>query len=206
MVIENRKKIISALLSILEKNNYNSVTIEKISRSSKLKKETIFAEFADIESIVFAYLNQVDIEMLERVRNETDLSDPHELMFNMIINRLEIYDRNRKSILNLLSNKSKFRYKYFLLSTKLSQLFDGIYQGNKDEDKYIAHFSKNLGFIYIYKQVLNKWLNNNDMSVIMAYIDKQIQKGEMYYGYIKTPINILDNFLLKIKKTSNSFN
>lgn len=206
MVIENRKKIISALLSILEKNNYNSVTMEKISRSSKLKKETIFAEFADIESIVFAYLNQVDIEMLERVRNETDLSDPHELMFNMIINRLEIYDRNRKSILNLLSNKSKFRYKYFLLSTKLSQLFDGIYQGNKDEDKYIAHFSKNLGFIYIYKQVLNKWLNNNDMSVIMAYIDKQIQKGEMYYGYIKTPINILDNFLLKIKKTSNSFN
>ncbi|MAU86327.1 MAG: TetR/AcrR family transcriptional regulator [Alphaproteobacteria bacterium] len=206
MVIENRKKIISALLSILEKNNYNSVTIEKISRSSKLKKETILAEFADIESIVFAYLNQVDIEMLERVRNETDLSDPHELMFNMIINRLEIYDRNRKSILNLLSNKSKFRYKYFLLSTKLSQLFDGIYQGNKDEDKYIAHFSKNLGFIYIYKQVLNKWLNNNDMSVIMAYIDKQIQKGEMYYGYIKTPINILDNFLLKIKKTSNSFN
>ncbi len=206
MVIENRKKIISALLSILEKNNYNSVTIEKISRSSKLKKETIFAEFADIESIVFAYLNQVDIEMLERVRNETDLSDPHELMFNMIINRLEIYDRNRKSILNLLSNKSKFRYKYFLLSTKLSQLFDGIYQGNKDEDKYIAHFSKNLGFIYIYKQVLNKWLNNNDISVIMAYIDKQIQKGEMYYGYIKTPINILDNFLLKIKKTSNSFN
>ena len=200
------KKIISALLSILEKNNYNSVTIEKISRSSKLKKETIYAEFADIESIVFAYLNQVDIEMLERVRNETDLSDPHELMFNMIINRLEIYDRNRKSILNLLSNKSKFRYKYFLLSTKLSQLFDGIYQGNKDEDKYIAHFSKNLGFIYIYKQVLNKWLNNNDMSVIMAYIDKQIQKGEMYYGYIKTPINILDNFLLKIKKTSNSFN
>tara|TARA_E500000178_G_scaffold342400_2_gene387578 strand:+ start:22891 stop:23511 length:621 start_codon:yes stop_codon:yes gene_type:complete len=206
VVIENRKKIISALLSILEKNNYNSVTIEKISRSSKLKKETILAEFADIESIVFAYLNQVDIEMLERVRNETDLSDPHELMFNMIINRLEIYDRNRKSILNLLSNKSKFRYKYFLLSTKLSQLFDGIYQGNKDEDKYIAHFSKNLGFIYIYKQVLNKWLNNNDMSVIMAYIDKQIQKGEMYYGYIKTPINILDNFLLKIKKTSNSFN
>ena len=206
MVIENRKKIISALLSILEKNNYNSVTIEKISRSSKLKKEIIYAEFADIESIVFAYLNQVDIEMLERVRNETDLSDPHELMFNMIINRLEIYDRNRKSILNLLSNKSKFRYKYFLLSTKLSQLFDGIYQGNKDEDKYIAHFSKNLGFIYIYKQVLNKWLNNNDMSVIMAYIDKQIQKGEMYYGYIKTPINILDNFLLKIKKTSNSFN
>tara|TARA_B100001142_G_scaffold266022_1_gene270352 strand:+ start:96 stop:716 length:621 start_codon:yes stop_codon:yes gene_type:complete len=206
VVIENRKKIISALLSILEKNNYNSVTIEKISRSSKLKKETIFAEFADIESIVFAYLNQVDIEMLERVRNETDLSDPHELMFNMIINRLEIYDRNRKSILNLLSNKSKFRYKYFLLSTKLSQLFDGIYQGNKDEDKYIAHFSKNLGFIYIYKQVLNKWLNNNDISVIMAYIDKQIQKGEMYYGYIKTPINILDNFLLKIKKTSNSFN
>ena len=206
MVIENRKKIISALLSILEKNNYNSVTIEKISRSSKLKKETILAEFADIESIVFAYLNQVDIEMLERVRNETDLSDPHELMFNMIINRLEIYDRNRKSILNLLSNKSKFRYKYFLLSTKLSQLFDGIYQGNKDEDKYIAHFSKNLGFIYIYKQVLNKWLNNNDMSVIMAYIDKQIQKGEMYYGYIKTPINILDNSLLKIKKTSNSFN
>jgi hypothetical protein len=206
VVIENRKKIITALLSILEKNNYNSVTIEKISRSSKLKKETIFAEFADIESIVFEYLNQVDIEMLERVRNETDLSDPHELMFNMIINRLEIYDRNRKSILNLLSNKSKFRYKYFLLSTKLSQLFDGIYQGNKDEDKYIDHFSKNLGFIYIYKQVLNKWLNNNDMSVIMAYIDKQIQKGETYYGYIKTPINILDNFLLKIKKTSNSFN
>ena len=100
MEIENRKKIISALLSILEKNNYNSVTIEKISRSSKLKKETIYAEFADIESIVFAYLNQVDIEMLERVRNETDLSDPHELMFNMIINRLEIYDRNWKSILN----------------------------------------------------------------------------------------------------------
>ena len=193
-------------MAIIEKYNYKSVKIEQSSRSSKLNKDTILAEFADIESIVFAYLNQVDIEMLERVRNETDLSDPHELMFNMIINRLEIYDRNRKSILNLLSNKSKFRYKYFLLSTKLSQLFDGIYQGNKDEDKYIAHFSKNLGFIYIYKQVLNKWLNNNDMSVIMAYIDKQIQKGEMYYGYIKTPINILDNFLLKIKKTSNSFN
>lgn len=206
MAIENRTKIIRSLISILEKNNYNSITIEKIARSSKLKKEIIYTEFVDIESIVYEYLNQVDIEMLEQVKKESNLSDPHDLMFNMIISRLEIYDRNRKSVLNLLSNKSNFKYRYFLRSTKIAQLFDGIYQGNKDEDEYIACFSKNIGFLYIYKKVLNKWLEDNDLSNIMAYTDNQIQRGDMYYGYLRRPINILDNFLTKIRKTSDNYN
>ena len=62
-------------------------------------------EFLDVDSIALQYLNEVDIETLNLAKEDSDLNNPKDIMFNIIINRLEIYERSRASILNLLDRK-----------------------------------------------------------------------------------------------------
>ena len=112
MINSNKEQILAAFLDILKRNSYNSITIEKIARRAKIKKEVIMSEFIDVDSIAFQYLNEVDIETLQLVKEDSDSNNPRDIMFNIIINRLEIYDRTRASILNLLDSKSKFNIKY----------------------------------------------------------------------------------------------
>ena len=80
----NKKQIIAAFIDILKRNSYNSITFEKIARKAKVKKEVIMSEFIDVDSIALQYLNEVDIETLNLAKEDSDLNNPKDIMFNII--------------------------------------------------------------------------------------------------------------------------
>ena len=202
MVNSNKEQILAAFLDILKRNSYNSITIEKIARKAKIKKEVIMSEFIDVDSIAFQYLNEVDIETLQLVKEDSDSNNPRDIMFNIIINRLEIYDRTRGSILNLLDGKSKFNIKYLATTPRLIKLFDIIY---KNENNLILNkLSRDVGFLLIYKQVLRSWKTNNNISDLMSLTDKKLRKAGEIYSYVKKPVSIIDNLLCKSLKSRNN--
>lgn len=198
----NKKQIIAAFIDILKRNSYNSITIEKIARKAKVKKEVIMSEFIDVDSIALQYLNEVDIETLNLAKEDSDLNNPKDIMFNIIINRLEIYDRSRASILNLLDRKSDFRLKYIATLPRLIKIFDLIY--NNKNNTSLKKLSRDAGFLYIYKQVLRAWIINKEISELMSMTDKKLIRAGEIYSYISKPVAILDDLLCKQLKTKKN--
>ena len=198
----NKKQIIAAFIDILKRNSYNSITIEKIARKAKVKKEIIMSEFIDVDSIALQYLNEVDIETLNLAKEDSDSNNPKDIMFNIIINRLEIYDRSRASILNLLDRKSDFRLKYIATLPRLIKIFDLIY--NNKNNISLKKLSRDVGFLYIYKQVLRAWMINKEISELMSMTDKKLIRAGEIYRYISKPVTILDDLLCKQLKTKKN--
>ena len=198
----NKKQIIAAFIDILKKNSYSSITIEKIARKAKVKKEIIMSEFIDVDSIALQYLNEVDIETLHLAKEDSDSNNPKDIMFNIIINRLEIYDRSRASVLNLLDRKSDFRLKYIATLPRLIKIFDLIY--NNKNNISLKKLSRDVGFLYIYKQVLRAWMINGEISELMSITDKKLIRAGEIYSYISKPVAILDDLLSKPLKTKKN--
>ena len=198
----NKKQIIAAFIDILKRNSYSSITIEKIARKAKIKKEIIMSEFIDVDSIALQYLNEVDIETLHLAKEDSDSNNPKDIMFNIIINRLEIYDRSRASVLNLLDGKSDFRLKYIATLPRLIKIFDLIY--NNKNNTSLKKLSRDVGFLYIYKQVLRAWIINKEISELMSMTDKKLIRAGEIYSYISKPVAILDDLLCKQLKTKKN--
>ena len=195
----HKEQIITAFLDILKKNSYSAITIEKIARKAKVKKDIIISEFIDVDSIAFQYLNEVDIETLMLAKEDSDPNNPKDIMFNIIINRLEIYDRNRTSILKLLDGKSDFRLKYISTLPRLIKIFDLIYKNKNNAS--LKKLSRDIGFLYIYKQVLRAWIINKDISELMSLTDKKLIRAGEIYSYLNKPAAILDDLVCKSFKT-----
>ncbi len=198
----HKEQIITAFLDILKKNSYSAITIEKIARKAKVKKDIIISEFIDVDSIAFQYLNEVDIETLMLAKEDSDPNNPKDIMFNIIINRLEIYDRNRTSILKLLDGKSDFRLKYISTLPRLIKIFDLIYK-NKNSAS-LKKLSRDIGFLYIYKQVLRAWIINEEISELMSLTDKKLIRAGEIYSYLNKPAAILDDLVCKSFKTKKN--
>ena len=113
MTKSNKEIAVDTLLSLLEKENYNLITIEKVARRAKLKKENIKADFLDLDSIVHEFLNNIDLEVEDLTREDANTKDPKDIIFNIILNKLELYSRRRNAIINLIGKESNFRNKYF---------------------------------------------------------------------------------------------
>ncbi|MEK9795002.1 MAG: hypothetical protein VW265_05635, partial [Hyphomicrobiales bacterium] len=155
MTKTNKEKAVDALLSLLEKENYNLITIEKVARRAKLKKENIKADFLDLDSIVYEFFNNIDLEVGDLTREDANINDPKDIILNIILNKLELYSRRRNAIINLIGKESNFRNKYFFQMTNITRIFDDIYKN--DKQKNLHKLSRDIGLIHIYKQTIDQW-------------------------------------------------
>ena len=199
MVQAIKTKIINATIELLEKEDYNSLSLVKVARKSKIKKSQVQDLFIDIDSIIYSYLDNVDIKMINQVKKDANLSDMHDIIFNLVMARIDHYQENRTSIINLLSKKSSFRYKYLIRSARLAKYPDILYQETEDSAPKLTKITKEIGFLFIYKQSIFFWLENEDTSKVMSHLDGLLDKGSTCFGYIKTPLNILDDYITKMQ-------
>ena len=199
MVQTIKTKIINATIELLKKEDYDSLSFVKVARKAKIKKNQVEDLFIDIDSIIYSYLDNVDIQMINQAKKDADLSDMHDIIFNLVMARIDIYQENRSSIINLLSKKSSFRYKYLIRSARLAKYPDILYQDTEDSRSKLTKISKEIGFLFIYKQSIFFWLENQDTPKVMSHLDGLLAKVNTCFDYIKTPLNILDDFIAKIQ-------
>lgn len=202
MTDTNKRKAVDALLSILEKENYNLITLEKVARRAKLKKDQIKADFLDLDSIVYEFLNNIDLEVGDLTREDANIKDPKDIIFNIILNKLELYSRRRNAIINLIGKESNFRNTYFFQMTNITRIFDNIYIN--DNQKNLHKLSRDIGLIHIYKQTLDQWILDDDMSKIMSFLDKKLIKSGEIFEQISKPIIFIDNLVSKFSKSRSA--
>jgi len=202
MTKSNKEKAVDALLSLLEKENYNLITIEKVARRAKLKKENIKADFLDLDSIVHEFLNNIDLEVEDLTREDANTKDPKDIIFNIILNKLELYSRRRNAIINLIGKESNFRNKYFFQMTNITRIFDNIYIN--DKQKNLQKLSRDIGLVHIYKQTIDQWILDDDMSKIMSFLDQKLTKSGKIFERISKPIKFVDSLVLKFSKSRSA--
>ena len=101
------------------------------------------------------------------------------IILNIILNKLELYSVRRNAIINLIGKESNFRNKYFFQMTNITRIFDDIYKN--DKQKNLHKLSRDIGLIHIYKQTIDQWILDDDMSKIMSFLDqKLIKSGEIF--------------------------
>lgn len=198
----NKGKAVDALLSILEKENYNLITLEKVARRAKLKKEQIKADFLDLDSIVYVFLNNIDLEVGDLTRVDANIKDPKDIIFNIILNKLELYSRRRNAIINLIGKESNFRNKYFFQMTNITRIFDNIYKNTNQ--KNLHKLSRDIGLIHIYKQTVDQWILDDDMSKIMSFLDQKLTRSVEIFEQISKPIKFVDNLVSKFSKSRSA--
>lgn len=202
MAKTNKEKVVDALLSLLEKENYNLINIEKVARRAKLKKENIKADFLDLDSIVYEFLNNIDLEVGDLTREDANINDPKDIILNIILNKLELYSGRRNAIINLIGKESNFRNKYFFQMTNITRIFDDIYKN--DKQKNLHKLSRDIGLIHIYKQTIDQWMLDDDMSKIMSFLDQKLIKSGEIFEQISKPIKFVDNLVSKFSKSRSA--
>ena len=202
MTKSNKEIAVDTLLSLLEKENYNLITIEKVARRAKLKKENIKADFLDLDSIVHEFLNNIDLEVEDLTREDANTKDPKDIIFNIILNKLELYSRRRNAIINLIGKESNFRNKYFFQMTNITRIFDNIYIN--DKQKNLQKLSRDIGLVHIYKQTIDQWILDDDMSKIMSFLDQKLIKSGKIFERISKPIKFVDSLVSKFSKSRSA--
>ena len=102
----------------------------------------------------------------------------------------------------MLDGKSDFRLKYIATLPRLITIFDLIY--NNKNNISLKKLSRDVGFLYIYKQVLRAWMINKEISELMSMTDKKLIRAGEIYSYISKPVAILDDLLCKPLKTKKN--
>tara|TARA_B110000858_G_C17653197_1_gene403686 strand:- start:430 stop:873 length:444 start_codon:yes stop_codon:yes gene_type:complete len=114
-----------------------------------------------------------------------------EIIFNIIMSRLDLLNENKISIKRLSNSKANIKISFFLRSSRIQKWI--LQEANIDSvgfEKIINQY----GLIYVYTRTLAIWLEDDDpmMSKTMAFLDKTLTKGEKYIQNIQVPIKIIN--------------
>jgi hypothetical protein len=86
--------------------------------------------------------------------------------------------------------------------TNITRIFDDIYKN--DKQKNLHKLSRDIGLIHIYKQTIDQWILDDDMSKIMSFLDQKLIKSGEIFEQISKPIKFVDNLVSKFSKSRSA--
>ena len=86
--------------------------------------------------------------------------------------------------------------------TNITRIFDNIYINDKQKNLY--KLSRDIGLIHIYKQTIDQWILDDDMSKIMSFLDQKLTKSGKIFERISKPIKFVDSLVLKFSKSRSA--
>ena len=86
--------------------------------------------------------------------------------------------------------------------TNITRIFDNIYIN--DKQKNLQKLSRDIGLVHIYKQTIDQWILDDDMSKIMSFLDQKLTKSGKIFERISKPIKFVDSLVLKFSKSRSA--
>ncbi len=179
-----KDKAVEAALSLAANKPWGSVTFDDIMHEAELSKEQGQEYFDDKSDILAAYGRKIDVRMLEGISsNAADMSH-REQIFDIIMERFDIVNENRDSILSIL-NSFKGDPKEALLSLPhLGRSITRVLEAANIPTDGMMGCLRVTGLTGVYLYVLKAWKDDDsaDMAKTMAALDKALDKAEMVYN------------------------
>lgn len=165
---QSKKKIVSALLVVMQQYDYKEITITQLAQEAKLSRKTFYRLFKDKEDVILYLFENLYIECFEQIQSQSAQG-----YWDIVQCYFDFWEKH-KSILSM-----------FKQSTLLPVLFDGAYKysfkifeyrHSKDE---IEHFSIHLSYLLAYSlggmhSMLLKWVEN-DMCIPSYILIEQLK-------------------------------
>lgn len=165
---QSKKKIVNALLVVMQQYDYKEITITQLAQEAKLSRKTFYRLFKDKEDVLSYLFENLYIECFEQIK-----SQPTQGYWDIVQCYFDFWEKN-KSVLNI-----------FKQSILLPVLFDGAYKysfsifeyGHSKEEA--EQFSMHLPYLLAYSlggmhSMLLKWVEN-DMTIPSSVLIEQLK-------------------------------
>ena len=184
-------KIIKATLDLLRDHELDNITFLMISKKCTLDANDIKRYFLDIDSIIHAYFDDIDLRMIDSYSSNVTEETGKEIIFNIIMSRLDLLNENKISVKRLVKGKSNLKISFFIRSSRIQKW---ILQEANIHSIGFERTINQYGLMYLYARIINVWLEDNDpmMSKTMAFLDKSLTNGEKYIQNMQMPIKVIN--------------
>ena len=184
-------KIIKATLDLLRDHELDNITFLMISKKCTLDANDIKRYFLVIDSIIHAYFDDIDLRMIDSYSSNVTEETGKEIIFNIIMSRLDLLNENKISVKRLVKGKSNLKISFFIRSTRIQKW---ILQEANIHSIGFERTINQYGLMYLYARIINVWLEDNDpmMSKTMAFLDKSLTNGEKYIQNMQMPIKVIN--------------
>ncbi len=145
-----KESIFTALMKLLEKNQFNDVTITQITNLAGVSRMAFYRNYNVKEDIIIIYLDEMFEEFMNEIKNSkvVEKYDVALLYFS--------YFKERKNFIKTLIKAGLIYILYDRLSCYLFNFFESIGINNLPHSNYLTRYAS--GGLY---SVLIEWLNND---------------------------------------------
>jgi AcrR family transcriptional regulator len=102
-------KIIKATLDLLRDHELEEISFLMISKKCRLDANDIKKYFLDIDSIIHAYFDDIDLRMIDSYSSNVIEETGKEIIFNIVMSRLDLLNENKTSLKRLVKGKSNLK-------------------------------------------------------------------------------------------------
>lgn len=167
---QSRKKIVNALLTVMEQYDYKEVTITQLAQEAELSRKTFYRLFADKEAVVTYFFECLYVECFAQIESKQARH-----YWDVVQCYFDFWEE-RKQLLLLLKKNSL-----------LPVLFEGAYKYSFKIFEYVRtkevadSFSIPLPYLLAYSvggmhSMLLKWVEN-DMEIPSCILIEQLKNG-----------------------------
>ena len=174
-MIESEKKIAEQTLNILKKKSWNTFSLEKILKSTKVKKTYIKTKF-DLLKTIGKYVDYLLINKTKSLEN----SSSKDMLFEVLMARFDILEANRKAFLEIYKILKKNPQQFI----KLLPIFLESMITTAELSNYKVNGLKGTirlkGLMLIYFITFFQWTNDKESSLekTMTALDKNLDQAE----------------------------
>lgn len=182
--LQTKRKIVDATLRLAEKFGWETICFADISNESSVSLSEIYRIFPNKIMILEEFEKITNQELLEKFSGEELNPDTHDMLIDIIVERLEIMNRSGKAI--------KSAYKQILFSPVtvakeiplLSETVRWFFEIARIDNSGIHGNLKIIGLSAIYIKTLCKWVRQDDLNnesnieSLMASLDKDLSRAE----------------------------
>ena len=159
-----RKKILKQALIDINTYGFNENMLIQVAENCNLSKGTLGRLFPEgIYELKEYFFNQTDIEMLKKI-NQVENKDIRirDKIYNGVIIRLEIFQKNKNSIKHIFVSESSSPIKSI---KNLWNTADLIWRSAGDTSTDYNHYTKRLLLSWVYLSTLLCWFNDKSKNI-----------------------------------------
>tara|TARA_B100000579_G_scaffold399463_1_gene380428 strand:+ start:92 stop:637 length:546 start_codon:yes stop_codon:yes gene_type:complete len=181
-MIDYEKKIAQQTLDILKKKSWSNFSIDQVLKNTKNKRNYIKSKF-ELLKLINRYVDDILIKKMRSLEN----SSTKDMLFEVIMARFDILEKNRKSFLEIYKFLKK-NPQYFI---KLIPSFLESMIISAELSKYNVNGLKGTiklkGLMIVYFFTFFQWINDKSSSLekTMTALDKNLDQAEKFGKLLK---------------------
>jgi AcrR family transcriptional regulator len=182
----NRGKIIDALMQLLAHERIEDIGFGAIARRAGLSLADCHAVFPSVLTVLAAYTQKIDRQVLAGGDADTAEEPPRERLFDLLMRRLEALAPHKAAIRSLARSAMR--------DPALAFVLNGLTVGSMQWMLTAADINaagprgilRGQGLALLYASVLRTWLDDDDpgLARTMAALDRALGRGARWAGFL----------------------